>query len=1048
MTLSHTSFDPADGALVAPRSWLVEQTDAARRDLSGTWRFRFSPAVPGTPGDPGVLGEEAPEAFAAADYDDVDWDELPVPGHWVLHGPDGRSGPAGAADPSWGRPIYTNVQYPFPLDPPHVPDENPTGDHRRRMEVPADWLASGRVLLRFDGVESFLTAWVNGRRIGSASGSRLAHEFDVTDAVVAGQNTLAVRVVQYSAASYLEDQDQWWLPGIFREVALLHRPAGGLDDVWLHADYDPQTGVGILHPEVDAADEAFPVRLRIPALDVDRTWGSADQLRDDAAAGLDVGAVTPWSAEQPVLHEATVSSAAETLTLPIGFRRVTIDGDRLLVNGRQITFSGMNRHETHPDRGRVFDEAHAREDLARMKRHNVNAIRTSHYPPHPRLLDLADELGLWVILEGDLETHGFHTADWTGNPSDDARWRAAYLDRIRRAVERDKNHPSIVLWSLGNEAGTGQNLAASAEWVRRRDPSRPVHYEGDYTGDYTDVYSRMYPHLRELEAIADPQDLTPLLGCDLASGTRQRAKPFLMCEYAHAMGNGPGALDQYRQLTDAHRNLHGGFIWEWRDHGLRTLSADGVEYFGYGGDFGEVVHDGNFVMDGMVLSDDTPTPGLAEFAAVEQPLLLEPTDDPCAVAVRSRRFVADTADLRLRWTLLADGRPAADGEVALVDADGAPIPAGGAARIELPAARDALPRSEESGGRGADGVGELHLSVEAVLAEPSPWAPAGHVVARGQWELPVSSGAARPAARATTAPRAAALAEAPAAFAGPALTALAGVAVAGPQAELWRAPTDNDEGDATPNDGWGDPRDVVAAQQPAESSADRWRAAGLDRLTRRVVSVEADALRRTVRRRISAAQARTGLDVAETWTAERAADGVVEAVCEVTLVPEAGWDDDWPRLGVHLQLPGDVDGAEWFGLGPHDAYPDTMRSVRLGRFSAGIEELTVDYARPQESGHRPGLRELVLRRGGAPWLQIVAEPDAAGRRPGFTLARHTADEIAAAEHPHELPASSATHLVLDAAQHGLGSRACGPDVWPTARLRPQARTLRLRFRAL
>lgn len=1041
MTLSHTSFEPADGALVAPRSWLVEQTDAARRDLSGTWRFRFSPAVPGTPGDPGVLGAEASEAFAAADYDDAGWDELPVPSHWVLHGPGGLSGPAGAADPSWGRPIYTNVQYPFPLDPPQVPDENPTGDHRRRVEVPADWLESGNVLLRFDGVESFLTVWVNGRRIGAATGSRLAHEFDVTDAVVAGENTLAVRVVQYSAASYLEDQDQWWLPGIFREVALLHRPAGGLDDVWLHADYDPQTGVGILHPELDAADDAFPVRLRIPALGVDRTWETAQDVRDAAAAGVDVGPVTPWSAEQPVLHEATVSSVGETVTLQVGFRRVTIDGERLLVNGRQITFSGMNRHETHPDRGRVFDEAHAREDLTRMKRHNVNAIRTSHYPPHPRLLDLADELGLWVILEGDLETHGFHTADWTGNPSDDARWRAAHLDRIRRAVERDKNHPSIVLWSLGNEAGTGQNLAASAEWVRRRDPSRPVHYEGDYTGDYTDVYSRMYPHLRELEAIADPQDLTPLLGCDLSAGTRQREKPFLMCEYAHAMGNGPGALDQYRQLTDAHRNLHGGFVWEWRDHGLRTLSADGVEHFGYGGDFGEVVHDGNFVMDGMVLSDDTPTPGLAEFAAVEQPLLLEPGRHPGEVEITSRRFVADTADLLIRAVVEIDGdvRMSVTSDLA-DDRDGQPIPAGGTGRHELfePGELAGLP---------AEG-GEQRLTLEAVLRDGAAWAPAGHVVARGQWELPVSPTAAHPTAPATTAPRAAALAEAPASFAGPALTALAGAAVTGPQAELWRAPTDNDEGDATPNDGWGDPRDVVAARQPAESSAERWRAAGLHRLMRRVISVDADDARRTVRRRVSAAQARTGLDVAETWTAERAADGVVEAICEMTLVPEAGWDDVWPRLGVHLQLPGDVDGAEWFGLGPHDAYPDTMRSVRLGRFSAGIEELTVDYARPQESGHRPGLRELVLRRGGASWLQIVAEPDAAGRRPGFTLARHTPAELAAADHPHELPASSATHLILDAAQHGLGSRACGPDVWPTAMLRPQARTLRLRFRAL
>lgn len=253
----------------------------------------------------------------------------------------------------------------------------------------------------------------------------------------------------------------------------------------------------------------------------------------------------------------------------------------------------MNRHETHPDRGRVFDETDARSDLLLMKQFNVNAIRTSHYPPHPRVLDLADELGFWVILECDLETHGFGQISWSGNPSDDPAWRDAYLDRVERTVERDKNHPSIVIWSLGNESGTGSNLAAMSAWVHGRDPSRPVHYEGDYTGVYTDVYSRMYPSFAETAGIGgDGTDLL-LPECTAAESARQRSKPYLHCEYAHAMGNGPGGLDVYEELVDRYPRLHGGFVWEWRDHGIRTTTEDGTLYYAYGGDFGERIHDGN-----------------------------------------------------------------------------------------------------------------------------------------------------------------------------------------------------------------------------------------------------------------------------------------------------------------------------------------------------------------------------------------------------------------------------------------------------------------------
>ncbi|MFE5336586.1 glycoside hydrolase family 2 TIM barrel-domain containing protein [Isoptericola sp. NPDC056573] len=1024
--LPHESTAPWSGRVEPPRS--APAGDAPRLSLDGTWGFRLLPCVPGSPGAQGVLDVgvlpdgEAPDAFAQPGYatsPDAGWGELPVPAHWVLEGDGAR-----------GRPIYTNVQFPFPVDPPHVPDENPTGDYRREVDVPASWTEGGRVLLRFDGVESFFTVWVNGEEVGSASGSRLAHEYDVTDAVRPGANTVAVRVVQWSAASYLEDQDQWWLPGIFRDVTLLHRPVGALDDVWLDADYDPASGEGLLVPEVRADAAAFPVRLRVPELGVDVAWAAPEDV-----APVAVGAVEPWSAEVPRLYDATVASSGETVALRVGFRRVEIVGDLFLVNGRRVVFSGMNRHETHPDRGRVFDEEHARADLARMKQHNVNAIRTSHYPPHPRVLDLADELGLWVILETDLETHGFEAGGWVGNPSDDPAWRDAYLDRVRRTVERDKNHPSVVLWSLGNESGTGSNLAAMAEWVHHRDPSRPVHYEGDYAGEYTDVYSRMYSTVPETASIGSDDDLSPVLGCSIADSARQRSKPFLLCEYAHAMGNGPGALDQYRELVDTHPRLHGGFVWEWRDHGLRTTTPDGVEFFAYGGDFGEVVHDGNFVMDGMVLSDDTPSPGLTEFWHVERPVVVRPSAGPASgvVEIWNRRHTADTADLVLRWRVEHDGEVVASGEAPVADGDGAPVAAGERAVVGL---LDPASLPEASPGA------EAYLTVELALRDGAAWAAAGHVVARDQWALPA------PAAVRERRRPAVALAEAPVAFRGPELVALAGADVSAPRVELWRAPTDNDRGAAMGSYDADDPTTLPWRGTPAPSAADRWRRQGLDRLTHRTVAVEESADRLRVLRRVSAAQSRRTVDVEETWTAERAADGVVEAVLRVVMTPDDRWDDVWPRIGVHVGLPADVDGAGWFGLGPHDSYPDVRSSVVVGRHRAGIDDLSVRYARPQESGHRSEVRDVELTRGGSPWLRLTLGRDARGRLPGFTLARHSAHELSRAAHPHELPVPERHHLYVDAAQHGLGSRACGPDVWPTAMLRPQARTLELRWRAL
>ena len=974
--MSITSYAPGSGRRVQPRSRMA--SSAAEVDLSGTWRFRYS-----------ARPDLAPAGAEAVDLDDSGWDTIAVPSHWVLQGRE-----------DWGRPIYTNVDFPFPVEPPHVPDENPTGDYRVAFDLPDGF--GDRVYLRFDGVESVAVVSLNGVEVGVVRGSRLAQELDVTDEAVAGRNVLHVRVHHWSAASYLEDQDQWWLPGIFREVTVLARPARGIEDVWLRADYDPATGRGRILPEFRADAEAYPLTLRVAG--TERTFASPEEV-----SVVEVGEVEPWSADMPRLYDAEVGNAVETRSLRVGFRRVEIVGHEWRVNGRKLRLRGVNRHEYDPDRGRVFDEDAVRAQLHLMKRHNLNAIRTSHYPQHPRFYDLADELGFWVIDECDLETHGFERHGWVDNPVDDPRWREALLDRIERTVERDKNHPSIVAWSLGNESGTGQNTAAMAAWARSRDPERPVHYEPDFEGQYTDVVSRMYAPVEEME------DMSSGTGHNKLGSPGRNAelakRPMILCEYVHAMGNGSGAVAEYERRFDSLPQWHGGFVWEWRDHGLRTTAPDGTEFFGYGGDFGEEIHDGSFVCDGMVLSDGTPTPMLAEFAAVTTPVKV--VLDGGSITVENRRHAGDTSDLRFLWRDELDGREVASGELAV----GAVAP-GESVTLAAPGF--------------APGDGELWRTVEAVTAGDRPWAAAGHAVTRVQARL-----ADRVPALQAPASGDEPVAEGGEISFGPArfdartgdLISVAGREVAGPRLELWRAPTENDALRAFYGYADVEPTASRGLGTFTGPTADRWRDAGLDRLRRRVEAIVAEPGRLVVRHRYSASAARAAVAVELVWTVRGGALRL-----DASAVPTAGWTTTWPRIGLHFELPRDVGRVEWFGTGPLENYADSHAAAVVGRFAAEVDDLVVNYAVPQESGHRAGLRELVL-----PDLGLAVTAHRVGRElPGFALRAHDAAEVTAARHPHELPASRATHLYLDAQQHGLGSASCGPDVRPEYQLRPRA----------
>lgn len=949
----YEDFSPGRGAL-PPRAW-VPDSDAARTSLNGMWWFRLSPTA----------GAED-TAFAQPDFDASRWDILPVPGHWVLNG--------------HGAPAYTNVRYPFPVDPPRVPTENPTGDHRHTFALPYGWPAGGETVVRFDGIESCARIWLNGEELGVFKGSRLPAEYAVGHLLRPKGNVLAVRVHQWSSGSYLEDQDMWWLPGIFRDVTLLHRPAGCVADLFVHAGYDHTTGEGTLRVDTPSGG-----RITVPELGV------------DIAAGEPVTVpVEPWSAELPRLYEARLAGEGECVPFRIGFRTVAVEDGLLKVNGRRILFRGVNRHEFHPEHGRALDVTAMREDLLLMRRHNVNAVRTSHYPPHPAFLDLCDELGLWVVDECDLETHGFAETGWEGNPVDDDRWTPALLDRAARMVERDKNHPSVLVWSLGNECGTGRGLTAMARWIRDRDPDRPVHYEGDPTCAGTDVYSRMYAAHAEVERIGRREEV-PL--DDPALDARRRSLPFILCEYAHAMGNGPGGLSEYQRLFETYERLQGGFVWEWIDHGITRRAPDGRRWFAYGGDFGEEVHDGNFVCDGLLFPDRTPSPGLVEYKKVVEPVRIEGGAAAGTVRITNLHDVADLSHLRFTWSYEVDGVTAARDDLTVP-----PLAAGRATELKLP--EPAAP----------DPAGEAFWQVRAVLADDTAWAPAGHEVAWGQWAAVEGADARRPAA-APARPHRPRHAEGGVVLLGPGtfdaatgeLRLLDGFALSGPRLDVWRAPTDNDDG---------------APWQSDPRLGPLWRDAGLHRMRHRVDGVVAGDGALTVTTRVAPAARSFGLRAVHRWTA----DGD-RLRLEVEVAPEGEWTLPLPRLGVRLGLCGTLTEAEWYGGGPGEAYPDSRAASRVGRHTATVDALQTPYVRPQENGARADVRWVRLRREDGTGVAIEGSP------PFWFTARHwTSEQLDAAGHTHDLVPGDTLWVNLDHAQHGIGSQSCGPGVLPAYRL--------------
>jgi beta-galactosidase len=1019
-----------------------ELSDTRRLSLNGEWAFTLAPTADGT-GD----------TFGDPHLDDSGWDRIRVPAHWVLEG--------------HGQPLYTNTAFPIPIDPPRVPEENPTGDYRRHFTLPEGWRHDDTVL-RFQGVDSCGTVWLNGVLLGHSKGSRLPVEYEVGEHLVAGDNVLAVRVHRWSSGTYLEDQDMWWLPGIFRDVDLLERPQGSIDDVQVTARYDHRDGVGVLRVDTD-----IPGLVDVPKLGIrDLPTGTATALP-----------VEPWSAEEPRLYTATLrprpTDAApdvpETIELRIGFRTVAIEDGRLLVNGVPILFRGVNRHEHDQHRGRSLDTETMRQDILLMKQHNLNAVRTSHYPPHPDFLRLCDELGLWVVEECDLETHGFIYTDWAGNPPTEPVWRDAMLDRVQRMVERDKNHPSIVVWSMANESWVGENFDVLEQWIRERDPSRPMMYERDPSYRNSDFSSLMYPDQELLEAIGRREEPTP---AGVVPGSpddvRRRRLPFLLCEYAHAMGNGPGSLVDYQRILESSDRFCGGFVWEWIDHGFRSTDAAGREFVMHGGDVAFRPNGGRYCLDGLVFADRTPSPGLAELHAAISPVeLLLDVHNSCSCAsnrdsgpaspradtragtasrscghqtagtltVRNKHDVRSLGHLALRWQLEDDGQVVANGELATPD-----VGARSEATVDLPS--DALVAAT-----GTDPVSgapvERWLTVRAVLATDEPWAGAGHEVAFGQVLIPGDPapephrGAVPPnGARRVLAPvdRTAGqrIALGPASFDARTgrLRSLGALDLEGPVLDIMRAPTENDRG-----------------QGPRNTAAASWKLTGLDRFLHRTDAVERieDRLGGTgLRVRGRSAPAAHGLGLRWTFDWTTLGDALE---LSVTIVPEGVWEHTpigdhmltLPRLGLRLGLPSAYHRATWFGRGPGESYVDSLAAARFGRFTSSIDALQTDYPVPEENGNHVGTRWLELAGEEVPTLR-AEQLDPAGF--DFTARRWTSEALEEARHPQDLRDSGRVWLNLDHAQQGLGSSSCGPALPERYRVPVTETTFGVRLRTV
>ena len=944
--------------------------------LDGEWAFRYFESF-----------GQAVDPEEGLCFDEEEMGSIPVPSCWENHG--------------YGRHMYTNVRYPFPVDPPFVPDENPCGLYVRHFEL-EEKDQEARWFLNFEGVDSCFYLWVNGEFAGYSQVSHATSEFELTELLQEGDNTLAVLVLQWCDGSYLEDQDKLRMSGIFRDVYLIARPQAFLRDYFVKESFAPDFS----HAQVTV--ELMPegkLDLTASLYAPDGTLVAACEHPKDSAV-LEVPAPVLWNAEHPAQYTLVLETPDECIVQMVGLRKIKVIDGVVYLNGVNIKFRGVNRHDSDPVTGYTISREQALLDLALMKRHNVNAIRTSHYPNAPWFLQLCSEYGFYVIGEADMESHGMamrygnHSNENYADAADDPQFGEAILDRMQRSVIRDKNNAAVVIWSLGNESGWGENFEAAGRWAKEYDPSRLLHYENFLTyhkarkPDFSmlDLYSRMYASLDQVRDY--------FAGKDLDENLPEKKLPFIQCEYIHAMGNGPGDAEDYQQLIMEYDGFCGGFVWEWCDHAVYGgTTPDNRPIYRYGGDFGEFPHDGNFCMDGLVYPDRTPHTGLLEYKNVIRPIRARRAEGKADTFILHNYLDFTNAEdfLTVSYEISQDGEVLYGGELELPH-----LPPHGEAEVVLPA----LPEG---------GVCTLLLSYATKAA--GDFCTAGHALGFDEIVLHdepffLDAPAEGPVELEETGD-AVVLTGEKFRYVFNKHTGLFDSLVwqnrnylEKPMGwNLYRAPTDNDQ--------------YIRHQ---------WELAGYHRPTVKVYGVQVSRLENggacvTCQLSIAALTVSPFLRVEAQWAID--AQGRIDASLDCRRDGRFPW---LPRFGVRLFLPKDFASVEYFGYGPYESYQDKHQASHLGVYAQAVDAMHEDYLKPQENSSHWGCRYVTLTDGAYSLTASSETPFS------MNVSPYTQEELAEKKHNYELTKCGQTVVCLDYKMSGVGSNSCGPELLPQYRL--------------
>ena len=959
----------------APRAYYIPYSDAEAaasgkrgsspfyQTLDGNWKFRYYASI-----------KNVEDGFYKKEADPSEWDDILVPSCWQVKGYD--------------RCHYTNVNYPFPCDPPHVPNDDPAGIYVRDFNVSKDWAEKSKYIV-FEGVNSCFYLWINGNFVGYSQGSRVPSEFDISSFVNEGKNRIAVMVLKWCDGSYLEDQDLWRFSGIFRDVYILARDKEHIRDIFVKQEINEDFGKALLDCKIESTG-SLDVKYELEDAGGNKVSSGEHTIDNEGAIRIEVDKPILWNAEKPYLYKLFLYAGEEVILIDVGFRKIEIIKGVFTINGIDVKLKGVNRHDSHPEFGQAVPLNHMINDLMLMKRHNVNAIRTSHYPNDPRFLGLCDKYGFYVVDEADLECHGVIASGDFDMLAKNPEWEKAFLDRAKRMVERDKNHPSVVMWSMGNESGYGINHIAMAKWTRQRDNARPVHYEGASRSDNSldksvlSVESRMYPPVKWVEEYAQNDD---------------NKKPLFLCEYCHAMGNGPGDLKDYWDVIYKYPKLMGACVWEWCDHGIKTQNEEGKEFYAYGGDFGDKPNDGNFCIDGLVYPNRKPHTGLLELKKVIAPVRFEAVDlNDGIFKITNLYDFSDLSGVYLTWKVEKDGKAEDEGYIWDIKAE----------PHECKEFKIPYNIPKESDGR-------YFVTVSCLQKFDTPWACKGYEITFGQFELPVAVKTCR--VYRDIMPTFINVKQE-----GYVLTiegfdfrhvfdmydgafvriSKNNVDMISSKAKfnIWRAPTDNDR--------------KIKSQ---------WIQEGYDRAVQHVyeakVTKHTDAdIEITVKFSLGGYINLPLIKGEAIWT--------VNGKGEISLDVRANVRDNLvflPRFGLQLAMPEGNEKVEYFGYGPHESYIDKHQSTRMGRYLLRVDDMFENYIMPQENGSRYKTEWVIVSNDQGMGLKFIGCPEFS-----FNAAHYTPEDITAAKHTYNLKKRNETIVNLDYKMSGVGSNSCGPEL--------------------